>query len=174
MKKSLCYLMVLLTFTINSSCSSNSTSDGDAIFRATINGELWEATLFSDTDGLYQIMAADEQLLQILGTDDNIRLRIVLTTFGISDCMPSGNYDFPNRIDISYGYPGDAWVGGHFYDEDMNGNKIMTLNVTSCSENKISGTFSGSYTGDSGPDSPTNIVITDGVFENIEFPIYQN
>jgi len=169
---------LIVVFTLFASCNKSdddAVSGGEAIFRATINGELWETNNFSQTNGLYQVSQSNEQLFQLQGDSDGIRLRVVLTTDGISDCMPVRDYDFPDRVGINYdnGEGTGNFIGGHFYDVDDEGSFIMTLRVTSCSNNKISGEFSGSYTGDSGPNSPTNIEITNGLFENIEFETFQ-
>ncbi|MEZ4874636.1 MAG: hypothetical protein R2793_04125 [Flavobacteriaceae bacterium] len=168
----LSFLGMLLFF---SSCSNNNddSNNNQGIFRATINGELWEAEVFSETNGLIQVTQFNEQLFQLQGDSNGIRLRVAISQNSISECINTGNYAFPNRVDIYYQIGEDSYLSGHMYDEDANGNEIMTLTVTSCSNNRISGTFSGSYSGDSGPDSPANVVITDGVFENIEFEIFQ-
>lgn len=177
MKKILIYsfsiVILFTTFSCSNDDDSSNDNDNSAVFKATINGEQWEASVFEDTNGLIQIVSNQEQLFQLTASSNGIRLRVVLTATEISDCMATGSYDFPNRVDISYATSGGGWLGGHFYDTDGQGAYVMTLNVTSCSNNTISGTFTGSYTGDSGPDSPTSIVITNGVFQNIEFDITQ-
>ena len=169
---SLSVIVLLTTFSCSNNDDSNNNS-GNAVFKATINGEQWEASVFEDSNGLIQSVSTKDQLFQLTGSSNGIRLRVSLSATEISDCMAVGSYEFPNRVDISYATASGGWYGGHFYDIDDQGNRVMTLTVTSCSNNTISGTFSGSYTGDSGPDSPTNIEITNGVFQNIEFDITQ-
>ncbi len=163
-------------FLVSFSCSKDNSSNNDnntASYRAYINGELWEASVYEETNGLIQLVSNNEQIFQLTASSNGIKLSVYITATELSNCMAVGSYDFPNRIDISYQNEYGGWIGGHLYDIDNDGNPVMTLNVTSCNNNVISGTFTGSYTGNSGPGTPTNVIITDGVFENIEFDIIQ-
>jgi len=176
MKTPIKYLLLsILVITLFSCGSDDNNPNGTyASFRCTINGVAWEASEFGEDNGLYQFVDLEEQGLQIAGIDNGIRLRISITQAGLSACIVPGSYDFPNRVDISYATESGGWIGGHFYDQDANEDPVMTLRITFCSGGGfIGGTFSGSYTGNSGPDAPENIVIADGVFENIQFPIIE-
>ena len=175
MKNILKYSLILGLILTVTACGSDDENppEANASYTASINGEAWEATSFAITNGLIQIEAAGEQLFQLSGNNDDIRLQVFMTASEIASCMAVGSYEFPNRIDISYAVAGGGWVSGHTIDTDMNGDRVMTLNVTSCNNNVISGNFTASYSGSSGPNAPTNITITNGVVEAIEFDIIQ-
>ena len=175
MKTLLKYSLILSVIFAVTACGSDDENppEANASFTASINGEVWEATSFAATNGLIQIEAVGEQIFQLSGNDDNIKLQLFLTASEISSCMSVGSYEFPNRVDILYKQASGGYFGGHTIDTDMTGQRVMTLNVTSCSNNVISGNFTASYSGNSGPNTPENIVITNGLFSNIEFDIFE-
>ncbi len=168
--------ILVLSLIILTSCNGSdddATTTSNSVFKATINGVEWVASEFKSSNGLIQYPITSEQLFQLTASSNGIQLSVRLTATQISDCMSVGSYDFPNRIEIAYQTVNGDWITGHFYDTDTNGNRIMTLNVISCENNVISGTFSGSYTGASAPGSATNVVIGNGSLENISFDVSQ-
>lgn len=104
---------------------------------------------------------------------------LVITDYNnTSNCMSEG--DYRNNTDdrevllwVYYKFNGNT-NHLHYPDSDDVFNSTEYVKVTNCGNNKISGEFSGTYieyNSIDGLETPDTLVLTEGVFENIEFNV---
>ncbi len=179
MKDSKYILMLLMVsvFSFSSCTSEENSSSDEVLFSAKINGELFEATKMTQAT-LIQFPNLGQRF-DITAENDKYKITFAISNKNIGECMPSGSYD--NQINdtevlifIFFKVSGtNNFLSVHFSEEDSNGIALDIAAVTSCSDNMISGTFSGKFYYEDDPNNslgyPENIEITEGKFQNIEF-----
>ena len=180
MKSFLRIILLFLMITTFSNCSSDKdVSTNETVFKAKINGELFVATKITQATLLH--IPGHGQRFDITAENDKYKMNFAISVNQESDCMPTGVYANKNGREMllftyfSVAINNNNFLSVHFPVEDASGNTDEVATVTSCNGTKITGIFSGTYDFEKDPSSildiPEDLVITEGVFQNIEFKV---
>ena len=169
---------LLLIVLITVSCSNDDSSASNSSIRAKIGNIQWNSS--DNTSSLTQIASLGQQRYDLTAWDENYKIVLAISENNIDNCMSVGSYTNDNLLLwFYYGVGNGSYVSEHS-DEILGNNSIVSdiiVNVTSCTNNTISGTFSGTFykNGDlSGLNTPEIVTITDGVLSNVPYTLYEN
>jgi hypothetical protein len=159
MKKIISLITCLVILT---SCSDDSSSENNSLtgsITATVDGQNWGSNIAIGAVQSANFNGINGSVLQILGTASNS------TTFAINiplQNLATGTYTF-SGIDaegnLSYNTMDDSYSS-----DETGGTFTLTISSYNSSNGTISGTFSGTLIGF---DTPTQMTITNGSFNNI-------
>jgi len=180
MKKKTVSLGILLLIVSLFGCSTDSDGTSESFIKAKIGGVSWESSTIRYSNLLAGTIGGENgQSYDLSAQDENFRVELFAAEIGVSDgCMTNKEYtaDF-NYLTFLYAVDGGTYVGVYAitpFDDSEESDVIV--NVTSCGDGKISGTFSGTLylVGDGliGFDTPDIISITEGEFKNVLFDLH--
>ena len=155
------------------SCSNDDSSDSvDGIVTAKINGQTWRSTTLESAT-LLQV-GNEGQRFDIIANNDQYRFTLSIEQADIDDCMINTSYEIPNGIFLFYIREGnfDYPLTIDVFNETVQNN--LLINITGCSNGKMTGTFSGTLYRETYDDTiddyvVENFEITEGSFTNIPF-----
>ncbi len=107
----------------------------------------------------------NKRRIDVQGSDSKYRVNIALQTDGVDGCIPEKEYtEYDVLLMITYIEGGRSDIY-HFPDYDT-----FSIDITSCKDQVISGTFSGVLIKQGDPASiPDTLKLTNGVFENVKY-----
>ena len=164
------------------SCDSDEVSEETssvATFTAKINGEMITANTITNSNLIHQDNGINQAaILVFYAENDQYEFTVTLADYNnTTNCLSTG--DYKNDIEgkevilwISYKNNGNTYM--IHLPTESDGVTAEYIEITNCSNNKISGNFSSSYEkmGEiDGLTTPDNISITEGRFENIVFNV---
>ena len=154
-------ISLIACFVILTSCSSDSSDESSLTgsITATIDGQNWSSNIAVAAVQSVNFDEINGSVLQILGTASNassLAINIPLQNLSV------GTYTF-NGFDadgnLSYNTMDDSYSS-----DETNGTFTLTISSYNIANGTISGTFSGTLIGF---DTPTEISVTNGTFNNI-------
>ncbi len=159
MKKIISLIACLVIFT---SCSDDSSSENNPLsgsITATIDGQNWRSDIAIGAVQSANFNGLNGSVLQILGTASNgttLAVNIPLQNLATGTYTFSG---FDAEGNLSYNTMDDS-----FSSDETGGSFTLTISSYNSTNGTISGTFSGTLVGF---DSPTQMAVTNGSFNNI-------
>lgn len=175
MKKTFLLLLVtLVTISCSSDDSSNSSNNTNNTISLKLNGVDQVATI--ESASLIKYQSSNEQLLQIFAENNDYVFQLnFFGDYSSNNTLPTGDYVYTDILPEGYFYVSYK-LNGNTYG--MHSPDSGTLNISSMngSTNTVSGTFNQILTGGgelNGQTLPTTLNITNGVFNNIEFDVYE-
>lgn len=172
------FLKLSVLFLVISLCSCENNNDENIpSFNVNLNDVAFEPNAIAC--GLSHINSANSQRLNLHARDDDTNIiSIAMESGTIEDCMPVGDYPIEDiLITLSYVTNNGGSVIEHTHlDVDLN--STLSASIISCSDEKISGKFSGTFRKidilQDEFETPETVEITNGEFNNIPFQIINN
>ena len=154
----------------NSDDDNNTDSEGSYI-RAQIDNVNWEA---NETVTSTVLQVGDLGMrFDLTAQNDDFRFTLAAKQFTVNNCMDLTSYEGDNILAyIWYGFEDGTY--GSYHDKEPSlgnpGEENFIINISSCENGLISGTFSGTqYLISSSTIYPEAIEITNGEFQNVPF-----
>ena len=162
------------------SCSSDDSNevtnnDTEATITAVINGEEWTGTVTSST--LLKVSSMGLQRFDITAEDGEQRIQLACES-EIQVGMPLITYTFDEEsMDTNAIFTNSYLLGGNSYMEHFVSTGEMTFTAFDAVNGKASGTFSfTAYKVGTLQDqivTPEDVIITNGVFTNVSYTLYE-
>jgi hypothetical protein len=152
----------LISIVLIASLSNCKKEDDEVSFEVKINDYSFTA---SPIGTVIKDASINKQRIDIQGVDSKYRVNIAFQVDGLDDCVPTRKYTERDVLFMITYLEGNRTVVYHFPDFDT-----VEINVTSCENNVVSGTFSGDLIKSGGPASvPDTLKLRNGVFNNVKY-----
>jgi hypothetical protein len=152
----------LISIVLIASLSNCKKEDDEVSFEVKINDYSFTT---SPIGTVIKDASINKQRIDIQGVDSKYRVNIAFQVDGLDDCVPTRKYTERDVLFMITYLEGNRTVVYHFPDFDT-----VEINVTSCENNVVSGTFSGDLIKSGGPASvPDTLKLRNGVFNNVKY-----
>ncbi len=165
-------LFIAITSLVACNSDDDNNTDLESSFiRAQIDNVSWEA---NETVTSTVLQVGDLGMrFDLTAQNEDFRFTLAAKQFTVNNCMDLTSYEGDNILAyIWYGFEDGTY--GSYYDKEPSlgnpGEENFIINISSCENGLISGTFSGTqFTIANSPNYPETIEITNGEFQNVPF-----